>query len=349
MILHRMVTTITSTKEATIAINIAAFETWDREKLPFPCVSATAPSTEGIFYIKIPKTASSTLAGITQRLSMREASRRRRRQDIEENVTYCKTYEPFIHASAMDYQILKRDKSKSFVWTVIRHPANRAVSHYGMSMKLGELENNDETFILKMKFSSNYGDDFQLHYLILERLQKGTKNEAYYNQVIQNILDEYNFIGIYERLDESLVVLSMIMGMGISDVLQEYRSIKNTRCDSLQTDPSWLSSGMREYLDTDEFHKKNEGDLILYDAVNKTLDATIDKLGRQKVNENLLKYKRLLSIGTHLSNLHVQIMENKTGCGVLFPMPDSDLEDVKYFYTLEDEDQDFVYDIKKST
>merc|ERR1711862_715281 len=72
---------------------------------------------------------------------------------------------------------------------------------------------------------------------------------AYY---VQDILDEYNFVGIYERLHESLVVFSMLMDMNINDVIFNYRPIKNARCGSLQ-EPSWLNDGMRNYLKSAEW------------------------------------------------------------------------------------------------
>merc|ERR1712194_882698 len=90
--------------------------------------------------------------------------------------------------------------------------------------------------------------NFQLNFLSPKlMLHRPTTNEEYID-IVQNILDEYNFISIYERLHESLVVLSMILGMGVSDVLYQWRPISNTRCDSLESEPRWFTSGMREYF-----------------------------------------------------------------------------------------------------
>ena len=36
---------------------------------------------------------------------------------------------------------------------------------------------------------------------------------------VQDILVEYNFVGIFERLHESLVLMSMLTGMNINDVI----------------------------------------------------------------------------------------------------------------------------------
>merc|ERR1719410_2553805 len=52
-----------------------SFEPWDRTKFPFPCVAEDSPETQGIFYVKVPKTSSTTLSKITIRIVGREAKR----------------------------------------------------------------------------------------------------------------------------------------------------------------------------------------------------------------------------------------------------------------------------------
>ena len=42
----------------------------------------------------------------------------------------------------------------------------------------------------------------------------------------------------------------------------------------------------------------NSGDFLLYNAVNQSLDLTIEKLGRDNVDKKLQEYKKLLDIGT---------------------------------------------------
>jgi len=352
---------IASTKETNKTLNIKAFKSWDRDIIRFPCLldckskgsgitSLTASRTtknsashlciednsnEGIFYVKVPKTSSSTLGHITTRFSMREA----RRQGFE-NSTYCEVHNPMIHAYAIEYRVADRNKLRSFLWTAVRNPTNRAVSHYGMLVKFGEETNDDKHFISRMRSGFNYRGDFQLRYLATKKLNiKHTYEE--YIDIIQNILDEYNFIGLYERLNESLVVLSMIMGMSITDVLYDFRPSHITRCDSLSSDPSWLTSGMREYLET-EWNQEAKADFLLYNAVNKALDATIEKLGRRKVELKVANFERLMRIGTDLSNKIVTMLGRKTGCGIKFPRPDSDIDELDFFDRIEIRNQRFV-------
>merc|ERR1712174_146150 len=93
--------------ESTLVESIScAFEPWNRNENPFPCASKDSPSTEGIFYIKVPKTSSSTLAGITSRIAGREAKR--------QSKEVCKTFDPMVHQKSVDLKVGDRNKTKSF-------------------------------------------------------------------------------------------------------------------------------------------------------------------------------------------------------------------------------------------
>jgi len=321
-------------------LEIKPFECWDRKSLPFPCVHETNPDTDGIFYIKVPKTGSSTLAQITTRFAARESKRQR-----FEYGDYCKTHNPMTHAKAYELKIRDRNKSNSFLWTGIRHPNSRAISRYGMLIETGQAKASVENFIFEIRLNLDkpFHANFQLDYLSPERIIKRPTTNEEYKDIVQNILDEYNFISIYERLDESLVVLSMILGMGVSDVLYQWRPISNTRCDSLESEPSWITSGMREYLETEEWKQNQKGDFMFYDAANEALDATIEKLGRDVVERKMKDFQNLIKIGTELSNM---IHNNPIGCGVLFPSPYSDIDELTNFDSLNVDEQRFISSMK---
>jgi len=321
-------------------LDISPFERWDRKSLRFPCVLESNPSTDGIFYIKVPKTGSSTLAHITTRFAARES----RRQGFKYG-DYCKVYKPMSHTKAHEFNIRKRNKSKSFLWTLVRDPNSRAISHYGMLMAFGRADTSDENFISEMNAHKSPWTNIQLDFLSPEKISNQTTTNEKYINIIENILHEYNFIGIYERLDESLVVLSMIMGMGVSDVLFNYRPITNTRCDSLSATPNWLTPGMSKYLESEEWKQKEKGDFMLYEAVNEALDATIEKLGRENVMKNLQDFRIMIQIGTQLSNK----MRATPGCGVLFPTPYSDINELNNFDTLDTDSKSFIYEMRRKS
>ena len=76
----------------------------------------------------------------------------------------------------------------------------------------------------------------------------------------------------------------------------------------------------------------------MYKALNKKLDMTIDSLGRDKVLKKLGDFEKLLYIGTDLSSK----IRGKTGCGVLCPSIYGNIDELKNFNDLSNEEQEFV-------
>lgn len=315
-------------------IKIEPFPIWDRRKEPFPCVDESSPETQGIFYVKVPKTSSSTLAGVTTRIAAKEA-KRHGGFDIA-NGKYCKTHDPMVHASAYALKCGSRDRKKSFLWTIMREPNARAVSHYGMRLAFGDVKLNDKEFRANLKGNNSFRTNTQLSFMTTKRIT-GTPEDSELPMYVQDVLDEYDFVGIYERLHESLVVMSMLMGANINDVIFNYRPLHNARCGALE-EPSWLTDGNRHYLQSIEWTRRQKGDFLLYDAVNKKLDATIDMLGRDIVKTNLDTFEKLLYVGTDLSSR----IRRKPGCGVLFSKPYGDIDELKTFIELSDAEKRFV-------
>jgi len=122
--------------------------------------------------------------------------------------------------------------------------------------------------------------------------------------VLNSTISEYNFIGTYERFEISLVVLSMIVGVSVQDVLFPYL---NSRCGSNEK-PSWLTDVMEGYLDSEDWIYHENGDFMLYEAVNRSLDLTIEKLGKETVLKRLKDFRRLIQIGTKAVG--------ERGCGI---------------------------------
>jgi hypothetical protein len=79
---------------------------------------------EGLMYVKVPKTASSTLAGVNARIAMRQAKRLYGNNST--STTTCTHFEDHMIGAAHYYG--NRDPSRSFLWSSIRDPASRALS-----------------------------------------------------------------------------------------------------------------------------------------------------------------------------------------------------------------------------
>eukprot|EP00522_Entomoneis_paludosa_P014079 CAMPEP_0172453326 /NCGR_PEP_ID=MMETSP1065-20121228/10702_1 /TAXON_ID=265537 /ORGANISM="Amphiprora paludosa, Strain CCMP125" /LENGTH=212 /DNA_ID=CAMNT_0013205505 /DNA_START=246 /DNA_END=884 /DNA_ORIENTATION=- len=121
-------------------------------------------------------------------------------------------------------------------------------------------------------------------------------NESHF---INQIMDSYDFIGVSERLDESIVALSMLMNIPLADVL--YLSAKGSggfdegghagTCFYIV--PSFVSPGMRRIMESGRFQKHIHWDHVIHQAANRSLDLTIDKkLGREKFEKRLAIFQK---------------------------------------------------------
>merc|ERR1719469_335729 len=245
------------------------------------------------------------------------------------------------HLQASDLNCANRDKTKSFLWSMMRHPEDRAISHFAMNSLTMKVEPTAESFIYSLKNSMvAYLPNVQLLFLFpFYSLQIKEEDYSTYGQIV---LNEFNFVGIYERLHESLVVLSMLMGVDVTDVLYDFESSRLSRCGTLER-PAWVTPDVESYFKSTEWRQRDKGDYMLYNAVDKSLDLTIEKLGVQNVQEKLTQFSKLLHIGTTSART---MRDQDFGCGIqgLHPIqtPFADLKDLFWVNELSKEDRDFV-------
>jgi hypothetical protein len=280
-----------------------SFPKWNY-KLKDMCVSPDAdwwsvetqrtPAKEGILFVKEMKTGSSTLAGVTIRIARALA-----RRHHPGRFRLCNLR--FDHCPAYRMEYKNRIKERSFLWTVLRDPTKRAISqffHFQVSRE--KVEPNDKNFreyITRPLFHNYYLRD-----LSLERYDP--ENDGDHTAIVNNLLQDYDFIGLTERMDETLVVMKMLLGLKTSDVL--YLSAKSSggwddggldkKCFYIV--PSYLSPSMKDYLydNSTEWKEWIHGDELLYKAAQRSLDMTIDKLGRDTVQKELDKFRYLKTI-----------------------------------------------------
>jgi Sulfotransferase family len=210
-----------------------------------------------------------------------------------------------------------RQEKQSFLWTVVREPTARLVSmffHFHVSRR--RLEPRDEVFQGFLQDKRQLHPDYYIRTLdtsedIITIYKNNTKTNTTtsFSKVVQKkpvetanfITKDYDFIGVTERFDESLVALMMILHLPMSDIL--YLSAKrkggydaagkgigtNRTCTYIT--PSFVSPGMREYFASNVHQEMIQNDLAFYRAVNQSLDMTIDKLGRIAFETNLAQYR----------------------------------------------------------
>jgi Galactose-3-O-sulfotransferase len=280
------------------------FDDWP-QGTPLPCYRPhelwkddphqCTPATKGFFYLKPYKTGSSTTSGVHLRMARNIARRR-----IKQNIDICETR--FAHGPDLSpgYTLFRdRVAEKSFLWTVLRDPTQRAVSHFfHFVVSRKKEEPTDQNFISFLRDESFPIQDYYYHALYTK--DKFHRKVHKPTSVANHILRTYNFIGITERMDESFVALMMILRLRISDILYLSAKTKGGYDDaggkrSGQTCtyiwPSFVSSGMKEFFNSSEWKNMIRYDRLLYEAVNRSLDLTIDQLGRERFQKKLETFR----------------------------------------------------------
>jgi hypothetical protein len=280
----------------------------------------------GILLVKVPKGASSTSAGVAIRISRRHN---------------CKAVE-WSHRMATEYAGRSRTSTTStstsreptFLFTTIRNPSARAISTVFFHVVSRTNSSPTDEFItthLRYAKQKHLGavsegqGGFQLRYTSLTEIPEHSAWNAYNKtrvqnprQVMQNVrntVNNYDFIIVTERMDESLVAMALSLGLDVGDVLVTASKVAGSRyhfaryahnvLKCLPTVKSFVGKKVQEFLDSDEWRAMNYGDLLLHQAANQSLDRTIERLGRDRLDRALTKYRRLQALETEQCAQHV--------------------------------------------
>ena len=282
---------------------------FNKTRSDFPChLNETEEKTKGLMFVKIPKCASSTSAGINMRIATRYP------QQYLDTTRVC--IESSKHRRASEF--FHRDPNKSFLWSMVRDPTRRAVSsffHFQVGRK--GIVPNDANFLSNMKSNQR---DFISEWVAVKPINQ---SESVQDR-LDNILQDYNFIGLVERLDESLVALQMILGLDTTYILHLNSKTSGGFDDGLgkggcaYVPQSFVSDEVKDYFDSSEWKDKIQLDVALWKAVNRSLDETIDKLGRKKFNEQFKNYQRLS-----------QVVKDQCSSEAIFPCSDDGTQNKK--------------------
>jgi hypothetical protein len=247
------------------------------------------PALNGILFVKLIKVGGSTATGVTMSIAKHEAERR------QEKFWICRGRWDHSWASVMLQDRIRRE---SFTWSIIRDPTKRAISEFfHFEVSRNDVPATDKNFV---DFLTKGKNEEKFRNLYLRMLSLDFKYGMFDEDgpsVINNILANYDFIGITERMDESVVALSMLLNVPLGNVL--YLNAKghggyddgvyNDKCYYIQ--PSTVSTKMSTFFESEYWNKIINWDRLLYKAVNRSLDMTIDRLGRDLFNDNLEKFR----------------------------------------------------------
>ena len=279
-------------------------------------------TAEGILLVKNYKAASSTAAGVVLRIATQHGEHGGR------------AWNRWHHTKGVEYA--QRHPQRSFLLTTVRDPAARGLSRVFYSfmtkLKISSTDTNVMKWLQYDQVSSgtvNNQGGHQLVYLTVREktLPYTSWDEKYKDHVlhqdlverhVQYILQDYDFILVAERMDESLVALSMVMGIEVGDVLVNdakvaagsgyayFNDANGERCMTMER--SFRSNRVKQFLESDEWKARSYGDYLLHTAAIQSLELTIERLGRAPFETHLAEYRRLkkksLEVCANATSLH---------------------------------------------
>lgn len=259
----------------------------------FPCGPAEegyhrGPTPSGFLYMKEFKTGSSTLAGISLRIGRNVAMRK--------NMSLPCTVR-CAHLRARKYK--ERLKNESFLWSVLREPTTRLVSkfyHFAVSReKVAPTVANMQEYFRRQR-NRAYDRQYYLKTLSLRDINPRA-DDITIRKYVEEILQGFDFIGITERMDETLVVLQLLLRLETGDLL--YISAKESgsweyfpmqRCCKHIMKYA-VTPAMKDWFRSEEWYEYVRGDVIMYKAANRSLDLTIKRLGPDRVQRGLVRFR----------------------------------------------------------
>ena len=236
---------------------------------------------EGLVFIKIDKCASTTSAGVNERIADQLGRR------SLPNGKACHHWNSHTHANKVIDG--PRNSKKSFLWTTVRHPASRGVSQYFFREVTRHGEEASEQGFLQ--FLEKIPRDYMLDYMRLcaERGQYNVDKVA-------RVMQSYDFVALAERMPESLVVLSMLLEVPLADMIVmtvkttgSYYPKSRSPLECVKIHPKWTTQAIDAYLEYN-FTKNHYWDYVMHEAASRNLDKTIEALGKAKVQKKLVDF-----------------------------------------------------------
>jgi hypothetical protein len=259
------------------------------------------PSATTLVLIKVPKSASSTVAGVALRLEQQLVNCRadwqhgtaamKQQQEREQQPALLAAA---AIASSNSSRNNSNNKDRSTFWIApIRDPAGRAlssvyfhqVSFHARAVKSSVSPSISFLTDHLMKVPKN----FIFHYVCTDQQDEQEQDEwssstssAREIAAMRRTVSSYDFFLVVDRLDESLVLLSILLNVPLTHILTVnskqagswYSS--NSRCIRLHSPSPTIRTELQEKVfATNAWTTKHALDQLLYDIANASLTATI--------------------------------------------------------------------------
>jgi hypothetical protein len=262
---------------------------------------------QNLMYVKIEKVGGSTVAGVVRHIAHHIG------RQYTDNHEWIKE-EPGVWAAHGPLKKLQKETNfdnltkKNLIISWVRDPVERCMSefyHFEVTRhngKKNETINTLDTDDRKIDFMTKRCLNYQSWYLSPKPAKKGTPVA----NVLEPIMKTYDFIGVQERFDESMVSLAFQLNLSYCDIL--YLEAKNSTKDSSRGFLDELgnsvvmhkpveaeSDAVKQYIKSG-FTDRNKVDFALHAAAKARLDASIASIGHERFKRALGKYQELLRL-----------------------------------------------------
>ena len=276
----------------------------------------------GLLYAKTFKTGSSTAAALALRISHKVGERHLVNRSSDGLIGRpCKT---FFQDEFMLQNGQSRRRQPSLLWTVVRNPARHVQSAFNyFHMGLRGIESvPDEQMIDHFSGKKNVQVE-QLMTLPGRSFYKAKKdsisNRMFTSPRIlsthlkRQIFDSYDFVAVLERWEESIAVMQLLLDLEDEDMIilssksagswtwnlrepqmNEVRHSSSQDAGCVFIPEPKRSSKVEQYLSTN-FTLEN-ADFLLHAAANRSLDLTINAIGRDRVEYQVNKLRKLQTL-----------------------------------------------------
>ena len=278
----------------------------------FPCIKGSPRlRKEGIIYKILPWTDEDIVASAVMKMSKMHLDKNNRCQahlDKRENA----------------HEYAQQHGGHTFLFTFLREPTGRAIEEFfAQDVSRDKVDPTDQNFRLMLETPSRKHQDMYIRSLNFKEHTHERENK---HQVVNQILFGYDFIGITERMDESLVVMKILLGLETSDILYLpdpgpfkpwYINATSISCSFRGITP-FVSKNMTKFIQSESWQKKVRADTLLFQAANRSLDLTIYALGKDRVHDELREFYKAIEA----AQKNCSTMFPCTASGVFLPQND---------------------------
>ncbi|KAL3930275.1 MAG: hypothetical protein SGARI_004529 [Bacillariaceae sp.] len=241
----------------------------------------------GLYLVKVTKTASSTSAGVTIQIA-RNAAERQQQQQHQQQRNASQSMECTYH-TAHGFEYVHR-QAPHFMWTVVRDPSKRAISYYNFFVVSRKKKHHGPDKMIRKIQEYKSVQLLSVSHQFYKTRESAITAEDVVDILRDDVFGSYGFV-------ESLVALKFILGVELHDivVLSSKRNggfddgrYQNT-CFRIQ--PADTPPKVEAFLQ--EGFLRDNHDYFLYAVANRSLDFTIDAIGRERFERDLETFRKM--------------------------------------------------------